>query len=139
MKLYPHLNFGGNCEAAFRFYEQLLPGRIVMMMKAKDLPPQAPRPSGSPDFVIHAHLALAGADLVGNDVPAEYFQPVRSSYVFLALDSPAEAERVYGALKEGGEVTMPMAETFFATRFGQLRDRFGVLWTILHQRPRGST
>lgn len=136
MKLVTHLNFGGNCEEAFRFYEKLLGGRITAMMKIGDLPPDSPRPSGSPDFVIHAVLTLANTELIGNDVPSEHFQPVRSSYLYLGVDSPEDAERIYQALAEGGKVSMPIAETFFATRFAQLRDRFGTLWTILHQRPR---
>jgi PhnB protein len=136
MKLVTHLNFGGNCEEAFRFYEKHLGGRITMMMKARDLPPESPRPSGSPEFVIHAVLTVANTELIGNDVPTEHFKPIRSSYLYLGTDSPEDAERIYHALAEGGQVSMPLAETFFATRFAQLRDRFGTLWTILHQRPR---
>ena len=63
---------------------------------------------------------------------SDRFQPMRSVYLSLAVDSDAEAERIYGLLKEGGEVFMPMAETFFASRFGMLRDRFGTSWMILH-------
>jgi PhnB protein len=74
--------------------------------------------------------------LIGNDVPAEYFKPIRSSYLYLSVDSAEDAERVYGALSAGGEVSMPMAPTFYASRFAQLRDRFGTLWTILHELPR---
>jgi len=135
MKLFTHLNFGGNCEEAFRFYEKHLGGRITMMMKATELPP-AMKPPGSPNAVIHARMSVASVELIGNDVPEEYFKPIRSSYLYLTVDSVAEAERVYAALKEGGEVTMPIAETFFATRFAQLRDRFGVLWSIIHERAR---
>jgi PhnB protein len=136
MKLYTHLNFGGNCEEAFRFYEELLGGRITMMMRASDLPAGAPAPPGSPRFVIHARMHVAGVELIGNDVPPEYFAPIRSSYLYVSVDSAEEAERIYAALAEGGEVGMPMQDTFFATRFAQLRDRFGTLWTILHERPR---
>jgi PhnB protein len=135
MKLYPHLNFGGNCEEAFRFYEKLLGGRITMMMRASELPAGVPAP-GSPDAVIHAHMTVAGIELIGNDVPRNHFKPIRSNYVCLAVDSAEDADRVYTGLAEGGEVSMPIAETFFATRFAQLRDRFGVLWTIIHERPR---
>jgi len=135
MKLYTHLNFGGNCEEAFRFYEKQLGGRITMMMKAGELPPGVKAPGG-PDFVIHARMNIAGVELIANDVPAEYFKPVRSSYLYLSVDSAAEAERVYLVLEEGGEVGTPIAETFFASRFAQLRDRFGTLWSIIHERPR---
>jgi PhnB protein len=135
MKLYTHLNFGGNCEEAFRFYEELLDGRITTMMKVSDMPAGVDRPPGSPDAVIHASMDVAGVELIGNDVPASHFKPIRSSYLYLALDSPEAAERVYAALAEGGEVGMPLAPTFFASRFAQLRDRFGTLWTLLHLGP----
>lgn len=136
MKLYTHLNFGGNCEAAFRFYETHLGGKITMMMRVRDLPPQVKPPPGSANAVIHARMDIAGVELIGNDVPPEYFKPVRSSYLYLVVDSSAEADRVYGILSQGGEVGMAMAETFFASRFAQVRDRFGTLWTIIHERPR---
>ncbi|MFW6079096.1 MAG: VOC family protein, partial [Gemmatimonadota bacterium] len=84
--------------------------------------------------VIHARMNVAGVELIGNDVPPNHFQPVRSSYLFLAVDSPEAADRIYAVLAEDGEVGMPIAETFFASRFAQLRDRFGTLWTIIHER-----
>ena len=135
MKLYTHLNFGGNCEEAFRFYEKHLGGKITMMMKASELPPQV-KPPGSLNAIIHARMNVAGVELIGNDVPAEHFKPIRSSYLYLSVDSTKEAERIYKVLEKDGEVGMKMEETFFATRFGQVRDKFGVLWTVIHERPR---
>ena len=136
MKLYTQLNFGGNCEEAFRFYEQHLGGKITMMMRASELPPGAPQP---PDVsIIHARMEVAGVELIGNDVPPERFQPVRSSYLYVEADSTEAAEALWSALINGGTATMPFVETFYATRFGQLRDRFGVLWTILHMKPMGA-
>jgi PhnB protein len=135
VKLYTHLNFGGNCEEAFRFYEEHLGGRITMMMKASQLPPHVKAP-GSENAVIHARMNIAGVELIGNDVPAEVFGAVRSSYLYLSLDSADEAERVYKLLEDGGKVSMPIAETFFASRFAQLRDKFGTLWTIISEKPR---
>ena len=134
MKLHTQLNFGGNCEQAFRFYEGLLGGKITALMRVSDLPPEVPKPGGAADAVIHVAMNVAGGQLIGNDVPPERFQPVRSSYLYLAVDSAEEAERIFAALSDGGQVTMPLMETFFATRFAQVRDRFGVLWTLLHQR-----
>src|ERR1051326_1690685 len=131
MRLYTHLNFGGNCEEAFRFYEKHLGGKITMMMTASELPPDV-KPPGPPDAIIHARMDVAGVELIGNDVPSDRFQPVRSSYLYLEVDSAADADRIYAVLKEGGEVGTPINETFFATRFAQLRDRFGTLWTLLH-------
>jgi PhnB protein len=133
MKLYTQLNFGGNCEEAFRFYEKHLGGTIIMMMNQNEAP-GAPRDAGK--AIIHARMNIGGTVLIANDVPPSVFQKMRSVYIYLSLDSTAEAERVHKLLAEGGEVYMPLKETFYATRFSQLRDRFGVLWSIIHERPR---
>jgi PhnB protein len=132
MELYTHLNFGGNCEEAFRFYEKQLGGKITVMMKKTELPPGYPVEPGTENDVVHARMSVAGVELIANDVPRSHFKPIRSSYLYLSVDSSEEAERIYATLAEGGEIGMPLAETFFATRFAQLRDRFGTLWTILH-------
>ena len=131
MKLHAQLNFGGNCEEAFRFYEKHLAGTIIMMMKQSQAP-GAPHDAGN--AIIHARIDIGNTVLTGNDVPPAVFQKIRSVYLNLSLDSSAEAERVHNLLAEGGEVYMPLQETFFATRFSQLRDRFGVLWSIIHER-----
>ena len=70
---------------------------------------------------------------MGADIPNA--EPMRSAYLSLGVDSDAEAERIFSALSDGGQVFMPMQETFFATRFGQLRDRFGINWMVIHERP----
>ena len=128
----PYLNFSGNCDAAFKYYEKHLGGKITAMMKQNQLPPQYKVAPGTEDAVIHARIDLAGVELIGNDVPPNYFQPIRSSYLYLSLDSTESADKTWNILAENGEVTMPISETFFATRFGQLRDKFGVLWSIIH-------
>src|SRR5437762_10197379 len=98
MKLYTHLNFGGNCEKAFRFYEKHLGGKITMMMKVRDLPPGAPAPPEPANAVIHARMNVAGVELIGNDVPPKHFKAIRSSYLYLAADSTEAAEKIYKAL-----------------------------------------
>jgi predicted 3-demethylubiquinone-9 3-methyltransferase (glyoxalase superfamily) len=85
------------------------------------------------DAVLHARISVGGTELMGADIPSA--QPMRSAYLSLAVDSDAEAERVFSALSERGELFMPMQETFFATRFGQLRDRFGINWMVIRERP----
>lgn len=136
MKLHTYLNYGGNCEQAFRFYEQHLGGKITMMMTHR----QQPDASGvSPDWqdaILHARIDIGETVLMGADIPPERFQPMRSAYLSLTVDSISEAERIYALLADGGQVFMPMQETFFAFRFGQLRDKFGTSWMILHERPR---
>jgi PhnB protein len=133
VKVLTQLNFGGNCEEAFRFYEKHLGGKIVMMMHQDEAPGStATKESGK--AVIHARLALGGTVLLGNDVPASRFERMRSVYIYLSVESTEEAERVYKILSEGGEVYMPLSETFYATRFSQFRDRFGVSWSLIHER-----
>jgi PhnB protein len=132
MKLDPQLNFGGNCEEAFLFYEKNLQGKITAMMKQHQLPSQYNVLPGMENAVVHARMNIGDVELIGNDVPSGRFQPVRSAYLYLTLDSTAAADQAWAALVDGGEATMPIAETFFATRFGQLRDKFGVLWSIIH-------
>lgn len=133
MKLYTQLNFGGNCEEAFRFYEKHLDGKITMMMNQSQAPGA---PSGAGNAIIHARMNIGDTVLIANDVPPSVFQKIRSVYIYLSLDSAKEAERVHKLLAEGGEVYTPMEETFYATRFSQLRDRFGVSWSVIHEGPR---
>ena len=135
MKLFTHLNFPGNCAQAFHYYEQHLGGKILMLMKQSEAPGASPKPEGA-DPVIHARMEIGGTVLIGNDVPAEHLQPMRSVYLYLSVDSAEEAERIYSLLMVGGEAYMPLQETFFATRFSQLRDQFGTLWSLIHERPR---
>jgi PhnB protein len=133
MRLSTHLTFPGNCEQAFHYYEQHLEGKILMLMKQSQAPGAPPNPGGA-DPVIHARVQIGDAMLIGNDVPKDRHQPMRSAYLYLSVDSTEEAERVYALLMKGGEAYTPLTETFFATRFSQLRDQFGVLWSLLHER-----
>lgn len=136
MKLNTYLNYGGNCAEAFRFYEQHLGGKIRMMMTHGDAP-EAKSPEAWKDAVLHARITIGGTDLMGSDVPDGRWQPMRSAYLSFSVGSNEEAERIYAVLSEGGEVFMKMEETFFAYRFAMLRDKFGVNWMILHERPMG--
>ncbi|HMD35207.1 MAG TPA: VOC family protein, partial [Vicinamibacterales bacterium] len=133
MRMYTYVNFAGRCAEAFRFYEQHLGAKIGMMMTHADAPDQTRVNPEWKHAVLHARLSVGGTELMGADIPAA--EPMRSAYLSLLVDSDAEAERMFSALSDGGDVFMPMQETFFATRFGQLRDRFGINWMILHERP----
>ena len=132
-KMYTYVNFAGKCAEAFRFYEQHLGGKIGMMMTHGQSPDQSKVSPEWKDLVLHARMSLGGTDLMGADIPQA--EAMRSAYLSLMVDSDAEAERIFAALAGGGQILMPIAETFFATRFGQVRDRFGVNWMILHERP----
>jgi PhnB protein len=131
MQLNTYLNYGGNCEQAFRFYEQHLGGRVTMMMRHGEAPDGSPVSPEWKDKVLHARMTLGGTDLMAADIPSDRFQAMRSAYLTLTVDSTAEAERVYALLTEGGEIFMKMDETFFASRFAMFRDRFGTSWMLL--------
>lgn len=137
MQLHTYLNYGGNCEEAFKFYEQHLGGKITMMMRHGE----QPGPDGKADQihgVLHARVSIGGTELLGADMAPDHFQPMRSAYLSLTLGSDEEAERVFGLLSDGGEIFMKMQETFFASRFAMLRDRFGTSWMLLHPRPQSA-
>jgi PhnB protein len=133
MKLNTYVNFAGKCEEAFHFYEKHLGGKIGMMMTHGQSPDQSRVKPEWKDAVLHARISIGDTDLMGADIPDA--QPMRSAYLSLAVESDTEAERIFATLSDGGEVFMPMQETFFATRFAQLRDRFGINWMLIHERP----
>jgi PhnB protein len=133
MKMHTYVNFAGKCAEAFHFYEKHLGGKIGMMMSHGQAPDQSRVKPEWKDAILHARVSLGGTELMGADIPGA--QPMRSAYLSLGVESDAEAERIFAALSDGGEIFMPMQETFFATRFAQLRDRFGVNWMIIHERP----
>lgn len=135
MKLNTYLNYGGNCAEAFRFYEEHLGGKITMMMTHGQMPDPSSVDPAWRDKIFHARIELGGTALDAADIPSERFQPMRSAYLSLSVDSIAEAERIYALLSEGGEIFMPLAETFFAFRFAMFRDRFGTSWMLLNERP----
>jgi PhnB protein len=136
MKVNTYLNYGGNCAEAFKFYEKNLGGKIGMIMTYDQMPdPKPPIKPEQAKMVLHASLTLGDTFVMGSDIPPEHFQPMRSVYLCLSVETDAEAERIYKLLTDGGEIFMPMQETFFATRFGQLRDKFGTSWMILHEKP----
>jgi len=134
MRLITYVNFAGKCAEAFRYYEQHLGAKVGMMMTHGQNPAPSPYTSGEwKDAVLHARIALGGTELAGADVPKA--EAMRSAYLTLNTESDSEAERIFSALSDGGQVLMPMQETFFASRFAQVRDRFGINWMIVHERP----
>jgi PhnB protein len=134
MKLYTYLNYGGNCRQAFAFYVEHLGAAIESITTYAELPESSNIPPDWKNAVVHARLAIGDTMLLGADVSPDRFQPMRSAYLTLIVDSVAEAERLYSLLGDGGEIFMPMEETFFAHRFAMLRDRFGTSWMLLHER-----
>ena len=133
MKTHIYLNFAGNCAEAFRFYEKHLGAKVGMIMTHAQSPDQSLVKPDWRDAVLHARISVGDVELWAADIPKA--EPMRSAYLTLSLDTDTESERVFSVLSEAGQILMPLRETFFASRFGQVRDRFGINWMILHERP----
>ena len=131
MKLDMYVNYPGNCELAFRFYEQHLGGKITMMMTHQQQPDTANVPQDWKNAILHARIEFGDTVLMGADIPNA--EPMRSAYLTLRVDSAGEAERLYALLSSGGQIFMKMEKTFFASRFAMLRDQFGTSWMLLHE------
>ena len=132
-QLDPYLTFNGTCAQAMRFYEATLGGKIEMMMTHAQSPDQSRVGSEWKDAVLHARISIGDTELMAADIPNA--EPMRSAYLTLTMESNIDAERAFAALSDGGRVLVPIEETFFAFRFGQVQDRFGINWMILHERP----
>jgi PhnB protein len=131
-----YLLFDGTCEEAFTLYAKVLGGKIEDMMSHEGTPVAEQVPPGWRKKILHAKLNLGGALLMASDCPPDRFVKPQGFSVNVTAKTPAEAERIYRALSEGGQVTMPLAETFWALKFGMFTDRFGTPWMINCERPR---
>src|SRR5260221_12944760 len=130
MRLNPHLTFGGQCEAAFRFYQRCLGGKIETMLAWSNSPMATEVPPEWHEKICHATLTVGANQIMGGDAQPERYERPKGFQVLLGVDDPADAERIFQALAENGTVQMPMQETFWSARFGVLIDQFGVPWGI---------
>lgn len=130
MTVAPYLNFAGNCEEAFKFYAQVMGGEIEGLMRFGEAPGEFQSGPGSENLVMHVGMKIGDSHIMASDCPPEYFEKQQGISVMLGVDTVEEAERIFGALSEGGTVRMPMEETFWAKRFGMVVDRFGTPWMI---------
>jgi PhnB protein len=135
MQLNNYLTFNGDCETAFKFYERCLGGKIEMMMSHGDSPMADQTPAEWRSRIMHARMSLGKDTLMGSDAPPNLYQRPAGFSVSLILDSPAEAERIFQALAENGEVRMPIQQTFWSVRFGMVTDRFGIPWMVNCEQP----
>jgi PhnB protein len=130
MQLNPYLTFNGQCEEAFKFYQQSLGGNIQTMMTYGDSPMADQVPSEWRDKIIHATLIAGGTALMGADATPDRYENPRGFSVTIQINDPPEAERIFRALSENGTVTLPIQQTFWAARFGMVVDRFGIPWMV---------
>lgn len=130
MQINPYLIFNGECEAAFKFYEQLLGGKITFKMTFGESPAAKEVPPESHNLIIHATLALGDRLLMGSDAPPGRYEQPRGIYISIPVKEIAEGERIFNALAENGTVQMPFQETFWSPGFGMCVDRFGIPWMV---------
>lgn len=134
MLIQPYLFFEGRCEEAAEFYRSALGAEVTMLMRYKDSPePHAPGmlPPGAEDKVMHMNLRIGETQLMASDGRCSGKPGFQGFSLSLTAASDAEAERWFAALAEGGQVQMPLAKTFFASRFGMVADRFGLSWMVI--------
>ncbi len=130
MQLNSYLTFNGQCEAAFKFYEQCLGGKIEAMFTHEETPAETQAPPGWRDKIMHARLNVGGSVLMGSDAPPGRYETPKGFSVQIGTTDSQEAERIFQALADGGTAQMPIQQTFWAARFGMLVDRFGIPWMV---------
>jgi len=132
MTLHPSisLSFNGQCEDAFKFYEQCLNGKIAFKLTWGDSPMAKDAPPEWGGKILYASLTVGGVAFAGADALPQQYEPPRGFAVLLSVTDLADAERIFNALAENGRVRIPLQETFWALRFGGVTDRFGIPWEI---------
>ena len=131
MNVNPYLILNGDCEAAFTFYAQATGGELGPMMRFDGMEGCGDIPPEYGQKIMHTHVMFGQTVLMGSDNhPAQPYEGVKGCSVSLSVDSIKEAERIFAALSAGGEVQMPLEETFWAIRWGSFTDRFGKPWMI---------
>jgi PhnB protein len=130
MQINPYLFYDSNCEAAFKYYEKVLGGKIEMMLRNEEAPASTPAAPGRQKNIMHARISIDGEVLMASDAPPDHFNKPQGFAVSLTVDDPAEAERKFNALAEGGSTNMPFGKTFFSKGFGMCVDQFGIPWMV---------
>ncbi len=130
MQIQPYLFFDGRCSEAFEFYQRALGAEVTMLMHFKDSPEPGMGPANAGDKVMHAELRIGETTVLASDGRCQGRPSFQGFALSLTVADEAEADRVFKALGEGGEVQMPLAKTFFSARFGMVADRFGVSWMV---------
>ena len=137
MKVQPYLFFDGRCEEAIEFYRKAVGAQQTTLMRFKDspVPPQpGMTPPGSENKVMHASFRVGDTEILASDGDCRGQAKFQGVALTISLATPAEADRVFAALASGGQVQMPLTQTFFSPRFGMVADKFGVSWMVIVQK-----
>ena len=131
MPLQPYLFFDGRCDEALDFYKKAVGAKVDMLMRFKDAPDQSMIAPGSADKVMHAAVHIGDSQVLMSDGRCQGKTNFQGFGLAVSVKDEAEADKTFGALSDGGQVTIPMAKTFFSPRFGMVTDKFGVLWMVM--------
>lgn len=131
MQVQPYLFFDGRCEEAIEFYKAKLGATVEMLMRFKEAPDQSMMAPGSGDKVMHASIKIGDTSVMASDGHNSGNPVFKGISLSLTAKDDAEAEKLFKALGEGGQVQVPMDKTFFASRFGMVADKFGVGWMVI--------
>lgn len=134
MQIQPYLFFEGRCEEALMFYRDVLGAEITQLLRYSDNPDPPPPgmlPPGSENRIMHASLRIGDSTVLASDGNCSGTTNFNGFSLTLHAASDAGAERLFAALAEGGQVRMPMTQTFFSSRFGMLADRYGLGWMVI--------
>jgi PhnB protein len=139
MNVQPYLYFDGKSQEAIEFYKGAVGAKVEMVMHFKDAPPdqKAMMKPGTEDKVMHACIKIGDSPIFLSDGHCNSAAKFEGITLTINASNDAEAEKLFAALGQGGQVQMPLTETFFATRFGMLADKFGVSWMVLAPKPMG--
>ena len=130
MNVHPYLNFNGTCEEAFATYARCLGGTVGEMFRYGGSPMAGDVPDGWQHKIMHGSVIFGGQTIMGADMASPHYQAPQGFSISLHLTDTVEAERIFGELSAGGTIQVPLAQTFWAARFGAFVDRFGTPWTI---------
>ncbi len=131
MNIQPYLFFNGRCDEALEFYKGKLGAKVEMLMRFKENPEPAANPTGSAEKVMHCAFRVGDTLVMASDGNSTGKPSFQGFSLALSVKDVSEAKRLFAALGEGGQVQMPLAQTFFSPSFGMVADRFGVSWMIL--------
>jgi PhnB protein len=130
MQVSPYLFYNDNCEAAFKFYEKVLGAKIEALIRSEEAPPDMAAAPDRKKTIMHGRLSINGQVVMASDSPPEHFQKSQGFSICLTIVDPAQAERKFKALSEGGSQNMPFGKTFFSKGFGMCVDQFGIPWMV---------
>jgi PhnB protein len=131
MQIQPYLNFDGRCDEALNFYRAALGAEVIRLMRFKDAPDPAMVSPASADKVMHASFRVGETTVMASDGRCKGQASFQGISLSLTVPNDSEAERLFAALADGGQVQMPLTKTFFSSRFGMIADRFGVSWMVI--------